>query len=242
MPGPIKVLIADDHPIVRQGLAAVVGQEPDMEVVGQASNGAEAVAEAGILRPDVVLMDLRMPEMDGVQAILKIKEDAPDIGIIILTTFSSPDTANVALKNFFGPDKPYVQGQQDIYAKLLESWGGVPDHLRWMFKDQGDVELDDKHSGDSYVEGYGGETIARAVWNEVDADTMCDRGIVVGGNPESCIRALKLHEEAGCDQLMIMFQTETVPHEKVMKSYELFGKYVIPEFKKSEQKAKAVGP
>ena len=53
---------------------------------------------------------------------------------------------------------------------------------------------------------------------------------------------LKLHEEARCDQLMILFQTETVPHEKVMKNYELFGKYVIPEFKKSEQKAKAVGP
>ena len=91
MPGPIKVLIADDHPIVREGLAAVVGQEPDMEVVGQASNGAEAVAEAGILRPDVVLMDLRMPEMDGVQAILKIKEDAPDMGIIILTTYDTDE-------------------------------------------------------------------------------------------------------------------------------------------------------
>ena len=115
------------------------------------------------------------------------------------------ELAALSLKNFFGPDKPFVQGQQDIYAKLLESWGGVPDHLRWMFKAQGDVELDDKHSADSYVEGYGGETIARAVWNEVDADTMCDRGIVVGGDPESCIRALKLHEEAGCDQLMIMF-------------------------------------
>ena len=91
MTDQIRVLIADDHPIVRQGLATVVSQEPDMEVVGQASNGAEAVTEAAILRPDVVLMDLRMPEMDGVQAILKIKEDSPDMGIIILTTYDTDE-------------------------------------------------------------------------------------------------------------------------------------------------------
>ena len=147
------------------------------------------------------------------------------------------DLAAQSMKGFFAPDRPYIQGQEDIYTKLLESWGGVPDHLRWMFKAQSKAELDDKQNADSYVEGFGGETIARAIWNEMDADTLCDRGVVIGGDPESCINALKLHEEAGCDQMMILVQTETIPHEKVMKSYELFGKYVIPEFKKSEEKA-----
>jgi len=87
----IRILIADDHPIVRQGLATVLNQEEDLEVVGLAENGLEAVARARELRPDIILMDLQMPEMDGVEAIHKIKEEAPDIGIIILTTYDADD-------------------------------------------------------------------------------------------------------------------------------------------------------
>ena len=142
-----------------------------------------------------------------------------------------------SIKRFLGPDRPYVQDQKDVYARLLENWGGVPDHLQWMFKAQGNVELDAKYDPENYVEGYGGEAVANAVWEKMDADTLCDRGVVIGGDPESCIKALKLHEEAGCDQIMILMQTETVSHEKVMKSIELFGKYVLPEFKKSEETA-----
>jgi len=91
MPGPIRIVIADDHPIVRQGLAAVLSQEEDLEVVGQAGNGLEAVAQARKLRPDIILMDLQMPEMDGVEAIQKIKTETSDIGIIILTTYETDD-------------------------------------------------------------------------------------------------------------------------------------------------------
>ena len=87
----IRILIADDHPIVRQGLATVLNQEEDLEVVGLAENGLEAVARARELRPDIILMDLQMPEMDGVEAIRQIKEEAPDIGIIILTTYDADD-------------------------------------------------------------------------------------------------------------------------------------------------------
>ena len=81
----------DGHPIVRQGLAAVLAQEEDLVVVSQAENGLEAVAQAGDLHPDIILMDLQMPEMDGVEAIKKIKGEAPDIGIIILTTYDTDD-------------------------------------------------------------------------------------------------------------------------------------------------------
>ncbi len=91
MPGPIRIVIADDHPIVRQGLATVLSQEEDLEVVGQAGNGLEAVAQARELHPNVILMDLQMPEMDGVEAIQKIKMEASDIGVIILTTYDSDD-------------------------------------------------------------------------------------------------------------------------------------------------------
>jgi len=91
MAEPIRIVIADDHPIVRQGLAAVLEQEEDFKVVSQAGNGLEAVAQARELRPDIILMDLQMPEMDGVEAIQKIKEEAPNIGIIILTTYDTDD-------------------------------------------------------------------------------------------------------------------------------------------------------
>ena len=76
----------------------------------------------------------------------------------------------------------------------------------------------------------GGSAIAHKVWEGLDADTLCDSGVGIAGDPDSCIEALKKHEKAGVDQIMIMMQTETIPHEKVMKSIELFGKYVIPEF------------
>ena len=91
MTEPIRIVIADDHPIVRQGLAAVLEQEEDLKVVSQAVNGLEAVARARELRPDIILMDLQMPEMDGVEAIQKIKEECPEIGIIILTTYDADD-------------------------------------------------------------------------------------------------------------------------------------------------------
>ena len=87
----IRIVIADDHPIVRQGLATVLSQDEDLEVVGQAENGAEAVSQARELHPDIILMDLQMPEMDGVEAIQIIKMVTSDIGIIILTTYDTDD-------------------------------------------------------------------------------------------------------------------------------------------------------
>ena len=85
----IRLLIADDHPIVRDGLRAVFESEAAFEVVGQAADGAEAVDRAAALEVDVVLMDLRMPRMGGVEAIRRLRETAPDIRVLVLTTFDS---------------------------------------------------------------------------------------------------------------------------------------------------------
>lgn len=91
MSDAIKVLIADDHPIVRRGLVSVIDIEDDIEVIGEADNGAAAVAFTLKHKPDVVLMDLRMPVMGGVEAIKRINVEQPDIQLIILTTFADDE-------------------------------------------------------------------------------------------------------------------------------------------------------
>lgn len=90
-PGPVRVILADDHPVVRRGLAAIVDVEDDLEVVGEAENGHEAVALTLSLKPDVVLMDLQMPALDGVQATRRIQAEAPATQVIILTTFDDDE-------------------------------------------------------------------------------------------------------------------------------------------------------
>lgn len=87
----IKILIADDHPVVREGLIAMLNRQEDFDVVGEAKNGAEAVSKTKDLSPDIVLMDLRMPELDGVEAINQIKAARPDTHVIILTTYSDDE-------------------------------------------------------------------------------------------------------------------------------------------------------
>ena len=94
----IRILLADDHPVVRDGLAAMLATQPDFEVVGEAGTGAEAVAEAARLRPDVVLMDLEMPVLDGIEAIRRLREADPTVQVVVLTAFDTDERIVGALQ------------------------------------------------------------------------------------------------------------------------------------------------
>ena len=145
---------------------------------------------------------------------------------------AAKELAARSMKTFFGPDKPYIQGRINAYEELLEAWGGVPEHLnadfgRWL------RQSDDAHKEQAAEAGISldsGPGAARAAIAELDANILADRGVIIAGNPESCIKTVKMYEDIGVDQVMMIMQTETIDHERVMGSLELFGKEVIPAF------------
>jgi DNA-binding NarL/FixJ family response regulator len=94
----IRILSVDDHPLLRSGIAALIDTQPDMRMVGEASNGNEAVQLHRELKPDVTLMDLQMPEMSGLDAIISIRTEQPSARIIVLTTYAGDVLAQRALK------------------------------------------------------------------------------------------------------------------------------------------------
>ncbi len=94
----IRVLIADDHGVVREGLRAVLSPEPDMEVVGEAATGKEVVERAAELRPEVILMDIQMPHVNGIEATRRILEANPDVGVVVLTMFEDDDSVFSAMR------------------------------------------------------------------------------------------------------------------------------------------------
>jgi len=119
----LRVLIADDHPVVRLGLVSLCRAEADLEVVGETATGTEAVAQYRALEPDVALLDLRMPEMGGIEATLAIRREFPEAKIIILSTFDSMEEVYQAfsagargylLKHIVGDE--LVQGIRSVQA------------------------------------------------------------------------------------------------------------------------------
>ena len=157
---PVRVLVVDDHAIVRKGISALLATEPSLQVVGEASNGREAVALAETLRPDVVLMDIVMPEMDGLEAIQNIIAKEPEVRILVLTSFSSVDMVLPAIK------------------------AGA---LGYLLKDSGPEELvqaiQQVHCGNSSLH----PAVARKLLEEIsqpssrgsDADPLTDREVTV---------------------------------------------------------------
>lgn len=122
----IRLLIADDHPVVRDGLRGMVASEPDLEVVGEAGNGLEALALVPRVRPDVALVDLRMPALDGVATIRALRERHPEVRVLVLTTFDTERDVVSAIEagatGYLLKDVLRAQLVQAIHAAAL----GVP--------------------------------------------------------------------------------------------------------------------
>jgi DNA-binding NarL/FixJ family response regulator len=97
-PTPIRILVADDHPLLREGVAALIATEPDLLLVAVAADGREAIEQFRATRPDVTLMDLQMPNMSGIDAVISIRNEWPDARIIVLTTYAGDALALRALK------------------------------------------------------------------------------------------------------------------------------------------------
>ncbi|WP_413160386.1 response regulator [Capilliphycus salinus ALCB114379] len=139
----IKVLIADDHAIVRQGLVSLLQQEPDLSVVAEASNGQEAVKMFGQHQPDVVLMDLRMPQMNGIQAITAIRAEFANPQIVVLTTYD---------------------GEEDIYRGLQAGAKG------YLLKDTDPNDIfaaiRSVFSGEKYIPSVVGSKLAERMGND----------------------------------------------------------------------------
>ena len=100
------------------------------------------------------------------------------------------------------------------------------DFGRWLRQSDEEHQQQAAEVGISLDSGPGA---ARAAIAQLDANVLADRGVIIAGNPESCLRAIQMYEEIGVDQVLIIMQTETIPHDKVMSSIEKFGKYVIPK-------------
>lgn len=120
----VSVLVVDDHAIVRKGICALLATEEHITVVGEASNGREAVAQAAAFRPDVILMDIVMPEMDGLEAIRRITEHQPEVRILVLTSFASVDMVLPAIKAGALGYLLKDSGPQELVEAIRQVYGG----------------------------------------------------------------------------------------------------------------------
>ena len=145
----IKILLADDHRLLRMGLATLIASEKDMDVIGEAENGREAVELARTLSPDIVIMDLMMPEMSGAEATRLIHAELPDVKIMILTTFGTSDEMIDALSNGASGALMKDTATEDLIDSIRAIVAGhevIPPKLRHLVRERSSaIKLSDRH-------------------------------------------------------------------------------------------------
>jgi len=139
----IRVFSVDDHPLLHQGIAAVIKNQPDMQLVAEASNGREAIQRFREHKPDVTLMDLRLPDMNGIDAMIAIREEFPEARVIILTTFEGDVTIQRALEagarayvSKTMPPKELVEVIRQVHAGKKRIPAEIAAHLAEHYSDE----------------------------------------------------------------------------------------------------------
>ncbi len=208
----IRILTVDDHPLLREGIAALVKAELDMSVVAEADDGAEAIEKFRLHRPDITLMDVEMPRVNGIEAISKIRSEFPDARIIVLTTYSGDATVVRALKagarayilkrhvhrELLGTIRAVYAGQKrippEIAAELAEHatddelTGREIDVLRLIARGNGNKQIADQLSiGEATVRTHVGNILSKLGANDrTHAVTIgLSRGIIVLPTPST---------------------------------------------------------
>jgi DNA-binding NarL/FixJ family response regulator len=134
---PVRILVVDDHPIVRHGLRTLLGGRPEWEIVDEAEDGIEAVEKADRLKPDVVVLDVSMPRMDGLEACRRIRKSVPKSEVLIVTQHDSPQMMRAALS---AGARGYIV-KCDAARDLLAALEAVSQHRRFIARNQvGDSE------------------------------------------------------------------------------------------------------
>jgi len=208
----IRILTVDDHPLLREGIAALVKAELDMSVVAEADDGAEAIEKFRLHRPDITLMDVEMPRVNGIEAISKIRSEFPDARIIVLTTYSGDTTVVRALRagarayilkrhvhrELLGTIRAVHAGQKrippEIAAELAEHatddelTGREIDVLRLIARGNGNKQIADQLSiGEATVRTHVGNILSKLGANDrTHAVTIgLSRGIIVLPTPST---------------------------------------------------------
>jgi two-component system NarL family response regulator len=173
---PIQVMVVDDHPAFRKGIAALIESEPDLRVVAEAGDGAEAVAVFRQTKPDVVLMDLRLPGMGGVEATIAIRKEFPDARVIVLTTFDLDEDIYRAIqsgaKSYLLKDTPDDQLADMIRAVHAGEQSLLPKVAKRLHARQQRAELSDRETSvlELLTKGRSNKEISAALF--VTEDTV----------------------------------------------------------------------